>query len=130
MELVVALGVLASLVAFRHLAARRFARGDRRWIWVYFAPTMLVMAYVVWTSIRLWPTHPLETIGLALVGVVSMLLLLRAVRGLAIADGRDVLANPPSAFLNYLIWGALGAPLVLSALLVLLLVTGGLGNTR
>ena len=130
MELVVGLGILASLVAFRHVAARRFARGDRRWIWLYFAPTILVPAYVVWAAIRLWPTSPVATIGLGLVGGVSLLLLLRAVRGLAMADGRDVLANPPPAFLNYLIWGALGAPLVVSVLLLVLLVTGGLGNTR
>lgn len=81
MELVVGLGVLASLVALRHFAARRFARGDRRWIWLYFAPTIPVPAYVVWAAIRLWPTSPVATIGLGLVGVVSLLLLLRAVKG-------------------------------------------------
>ena|ERR1700690_2444784 len=63
---------LAALVVLRVLAGRRLLAGDGRWVWVAFAPTLLIFGFMVVTMAQMLPTVPL----LATPGVLLSALLL------------------------------------------------------
>lgn len=111
-------------------AARRRARGPSRWAWVFFAPAAVPLLAGVWIAIHSWADQPLLTVFLGLVFVPSLLLFLRSAR----QQVSDVLPSDPtwklsSAQFDYIVWTAIGAPIMLAVLLLSLLVTGGLGTS-
>ncbi len=130
MELLVGFALVASLVAVRHFAARHIARGQGRFAWIYFAPTLLAMVCVIWIAVRMWAIQPLAAIALGLIGVPSLFLFVRVVRRMASDAGApDMIGNLSPPLFDYIVWMAIGIPFVLVAGLLLLLVTGGLGNS-
>jgi len=90
-----------------------------------------MMASAVWIVLGTWSSGPVVAIGLALFLVATLVLLVRMVRG--IGDGRwalDQLGELRGPSFDYIVWMAIGAPMVMVVLLVLLLVTGGLTTGR
>jgi len=121
----------AVLVVLRHVAARRAARGDRRFLWLVFGPTFVYAAIFLLAAAKVFQTEPVAGLLMLAIAVVTATLLVRMVfkeasgSGPAVPEGE--LSGP--AF-DFLVWGALGVPLLLAAVLVVMLVTGGLGATR
>ena len=129
-ELFVGGAVIANLVAVRLFAARQIGRGHHRFALVYFAPMLFAMIYIVWIAVGLWAISPLAAMGVGTLGVVSLALLVRLVRGMASGAGNPAtLGDLPSPAFDYIVWMAIGAPMVLVVALLLLLVTGGLNGT-
>ena len=131
MEPLVVIAVVAIWLGLRLFAGRRVAAGQGRFIWVFFGPTFLVLLIAIWFAVRIWATQPLAAVGIALLSVPSAFLLARALRRMAFDIGAPAKTGelPPPMF-DYIVWTAIGAPFVLVVLLLLLLVTGGLGATR
>jgi hypothetical protein len=130
-EALVGLAIVGIWIGVRLFAARRIAAGQGRFVWLYFAPMLLLMTYVLWISVGLWTTHPLMAVGIGLLGVPSLLLLARGVRQMASDAGNpDAIGNLSSSFVDYFVWFGIGVPFVFVAWLLLLLVTGELGNSR
>lgn len=126
-------GLLAvtAVFAVRHLAIRRVAKGDRRFFWLYFAPTLIIFTYLIWIAIGMWKVQPVLSIGIGLVAVVSLVLLARMIRGMAtVGPSPESPGDLASPSFDYIVWMALGAPLLLVVLLLILLVTGGLTYSR
>jgi hypothetical protein len=124
-------GVLAILAVIRHFAARRIGQGHSRSVWLFFGPTIFLLAYPVWIAVRMWTTQPLGAIGLGLFSVATLLLFIRMASQSAHNPGAYTTTGELSgpAF-DYIIWMALGAPLVLVVVLLLLLVAGGLRTSQ
>jgi hypothetical protein len=109
-------------------AARQVARGRRRFAWVFFAPALFGLIYVVWIAIRSWVNQPLMAIVLLLVAVPSLLLFIRMARQRA----SEVLPSDPtwtlsSAHFDYIVWMAIGLPLIAALGLTVLLIAYALG---
>ncbi len=129
MEWLAGLALVTPVIVVRHLAVRRMVKGDRWFAWVYFAPTLMILGYLVWIAIGLWTTQPVAAIGLGVVGGASLVLFVRVVREMASATRTtETIGELTSPFFDYIIWAAIGAPMVLVALLLALLVTGALGS--
>lgn len=131
MEPFAGVAALAAWVATLVFASRRRAKGQTRWAWVFFAPNVAVLLYLVWAAVRSWPEQPFLALFLGLIGVPSLLLLIRSAR----KQVSDVLPSDPawtlsSAEFDYIVWTAIGVPFVLVAFLLVLLVTGGFGTQR
>jgi hypothetical protein len=130
-EWVVGLGILAILVVARHIAARRVAKGDRRFAWLFFAPTLLMFSYLLWISATMWRIQPLVSIGVGLVAAVSLVLLARVARGMATGrETPELLGDLRGPSFDYLIWTAIGLPMLMVVVLVILLATGAFTNSR
>jgi uncharacterized membrane protein len=130
-EALVGLALGACWLATWILAARQVARGRRRFAWVFFAPGLFGMAYVVWIALRAWADQPLMAIVLGLIAVPSLLLFIRMARQRA----SGVLPSDPtwklsSAEFDYIVWIAVGLPFVAVVGLVLLLIASALGAFR
>ena len=96
-----------------------------------FAPTALLMIYVLWIPVGLWATHPLIAVGIGLLGVPSLVLFTRGMRRMAADAGNaDVVGNLSSSFSDYFIWFGVGVPFLFAALLLVLLITGELGSSH
>jgi hypothetical protein len=129
--LFVGVALLGTWVGIRHYAARRIAAGQGQFVWLAFAPTTLLMISVLWIAVGLWATHPLMAVGIGLIGVPSLVLFTRGMRRMAADAGNaDVAGNLSSSFSDYFIWFGVGVPFVFAALMLLLLVTGDLGNSH
>ena len=122
---------LVGLVVLRLLAARRVVRGDRRFVWLVFAPTLWFAFGLIWISVTLLTVQPVAGLFFGAVSVIGAILLVRMVRALATASGSPDQSGPTSGPAeDFLVWGALGLPLLTSVALIVLLITGELGNTR
>jgi magnesium-transporting ATPase (P-type) len=118
------------MTRLRRLASANVTRrGDqttnvRKWlVWIVFAPGIFTMSWVSWIALRTWSEHPLEAIILALIAVPSLLLLIRMAR----QRGSQVLPSDPTwslsaAQFDYIVWIAIGLPVVLIVGLLLLFV--------
>jgi hypothetical protein len=112
-------------------AARQVAKGRRRFTWVFLAPGLFGLTYVVWIALRSWASQPLTAIVLGLVAVPSLLLFVRMARQRA----SDVLPSDPnwtlsSAHFDYIVWMAIGLPFVAVLGLIVLLIARALGTFR
>ena len=130
-EPLIGLAVLVTWLGIKVFAARRVVRGHHRFAWVFFAPALFGMVFVVWLAIRSFAAQPLLAIILGLVGIPSLVLLLRTARQRA----SHVLPSDPtwelsSAHFDYIVWMAIGLPLVLVTGLLLLLIGGALGTSK
>ena len=131
MDVLVGVALLGIWIGVRHYALRRIAAGQGRFVWLAFAPTALLMIYVLWFAVGLWATHPLMAVGIALLGVPSLVLLTRGMRRMASDAGNaDVGGNLLSSFSGYFIWFGIGVPFLFAAFLLVLLITGELGNSH
>jgi hypothetical protein len=129
-EVVVGVALLGIWIGVRHYAARRIAAGQGRFVWLAFAPTALLMIYVLWIAVGLWATHPLMAVGIGLIGVPSLVLFTRGMRRMAADAGNaDVAGNLSSSFSDYFIWFGIGVPFVFAASLLVLLITGELESS-
>jgi hypothetical protein len=131
MEPLAWVAVGAGYFAIMALGARQLARARRRWVWVFLAPAGVVLLYMVWIAVRNWPDQPVLAIFLGLIGVPSLILFIRSAR----RQISDPLPSDPSWTLSseqfdYIVWTAIGVPLVTVVLLLVMLVTGGFGTSR
>lgn len=69
---------LAAFVALRVLAGRRLLAGNGRWVWVAFAPTLVIFGFMVVVMAQMLPTAPLLAIPGVLLSALLLGLLLRA----------------------------------------------------
>ncbi len=130
-DLPAGLALFAVAVTIAVFALRRAGRGERRWLWVLFAPVAATQLYLVWTALQTWTEEPALATVLCIVGVTSFVLFLRSARS-RVADG---LPSDPdwtlsSAGFDYIVWTALGVPMLLAGFLLLWLVTGGFGSAQ
>jgi hypothetical protein len=130
-EVLAGVALIGIWIGIRHYAARRIAAGQGRFVWLAFAPNVLLLMYVLWIAVGLWVTHPLIAVGIGLLAVPSLALFTRGMRRMAADTGKaDVGGNLVSSFSDYFIWFGIGVPFVFAVLLLLLLITGELGNSH
>ena len=130
MEWLVGIAFVAALLVVRWIAIRRIAGGDGRFAWIYFAPTLLVMAWLIWMSIGMWAVQPIAAIGVGILGAVSLLLLSRAIARMASDAGTpDAIGELSPPMFDYIIWLSVGVPLLLIIGLLILLLSGALGKS-
>jgi hypothetical protein len=123
-----ALAVAVGLVAVQMFALHRVRGGHRRWIYLGFAPAAVLMLQGFWPDADQWSRGPVLAVVELLVGLTTLSLLVLLARKIETAPSPDVLADPPRELFAFFIWGALGVPLILAALLLVMLATGGLGR--
>jgi hypothetical protein len=124
-----AFGVAVVLAIVRHLGARRFARGDRRYAWVVFAPTLAGLAFLVVMSFHIWTFSPPAAVFAGLVGATSLILLVRVVRQTAsTATAPEAIGELSSQGFDYIVWMAIGLPFLFVVFMLVALVTGAFGS--
>ena len=127
-EPLVGLALVAGWLGIWIFAARQVARGRRRFAWVFFAPTLFVLVYAVWIALRSLAVQPTMAIVLGLITVPSLLLFIRMARhrasGVLVSDPTWKLS--PAEF-DYIVWMAIGIPLLAVIGLILLLIGYALG---
>src|ERR1700690_2698010 len=69
---------LAAVVGLRLFAGRRLHAGQGFWVWVAFAPTLVIFGFLLVTMAQLLPTAPLLAIPGVLLSDLLLGLLLRA----------------------------------------------------
>jgi len=124
----IVVGLVAGLIAVRHVAVRRIERGQGIYVWIYVAPTALAMTYVIWLAAQMWVADPIPALLLILVAVPSLMLFARMVRRMAADAGSESTGELSSPAFDYRVWMAIGMPTIFIIGLVLLLVTGKLGE--
>ena len=130
MEWPVGIALVAAVIVVRRIAIRRIAAGDGRFAWVYFAPTLLIVAWLVWISIGMWAVQPLLAVGAGVVAAVSLILLGRTVGRMASDAGTPGAIGELSApMFDYIVWTSIGVPVVLIVGLLILVVSGALGKS-
>jgi hypothetical protein len=89
--------VLVAIVPLRLFAGRQVRAGRGRFVWVIFAPTLLVTAAPLWVAAVLFPTQPLLAVFLAIGGLVFLgllvLLLIRVSGGVSAAAPGEARAD-------------------------------------
>ena len=98
---------------------RRSAKGDNRLTWVVHAPLLFSGLAMIWAGITMASSHLALGGGLALVGAITTVLVARALRAapagyMSEANARGL----PGQWFDYLIWTALGVPIVISILVL------------
>lgn len=69
---------LAAVVVLRLFAGRRLLAGGGRWVWVAFAPTLVIFGFLVVAMAQLLPSAPLLAIPGVLLGTLLLGLWVRA----------------------------------------------------
>lgn len=125
----IVVAVVAGLIIVRHFAIRRIANGQRRFVWVYFAPTIFVMTYLIWIPVRMWTDQPAAAIALGLLGIPSLLLFVRMLRRMATDAGTsEMIGDLSPPYFDFIVWTAIGVPMLLVIGLIVLAVSGKLGG--
>ena len=131
MEWILVAAAVVAVVLVRHFAAGRVARGDPQFVWLLFAPTLLVAFAMLWVSVTLLTVQPVLGLFVGVVSVIGAILLVRMVRAMASpSESKAELGDVSGPAFDYIVWGAIGAPFILVVALIVLLITGGLGDTR
>jgi hypothetical protein len=129
-EPVLIVAAVATLVGLRLFAIRRIARGQRAFVWLYFAPALIASLVLLWETIILATTQPLASLAVGFVSVVTLIMLGRTLLRWSRKTGMDSSDATSGPFLDYLVWSLLAVPLILGIVLVLLAVGGGLTTSR
>ena len=126
MELATFIGLGALLILVRHLAARRVAGGDGRFVWLVFLPSMLGCAALVVIGAQTAGTTPIIGIAGVVVGLVFVVAMIKtfatmSARISALPTGGDITEAVTDPLANFaLLWGVLLAVLALVAVIVLI----------
>lgn len=67
-----------AFVALRLVAGRRLLAGQGRWVWVVFAPTLVIFGFMIVAMVQLVPSAPLLAIPGVLLGALLLGLWVRA----------------------------------------------------
>lgn len=134
-QIVVILVAIGGYIGLRHIAAKRVAEGDTRWLWVVFGTPIVAGLVLLMTSVPMLASSPLMAVLVAVVGVVvagaGALLVRRMQRASAGAttpqQRLDAISGPIAD--HMLLWGGAIA-LMAVALLIGVLVIGISGGFR
>jgi hypothetical protein len=115
---VVGIAVVAVLVLLRYFAARRVAARQGQFVWLAFAPTLIVAIVIIWTAVQMLATEPIVGVVILIAGGIY---LAGAVRFLARLSRSVSTAGPQDD-----IMAAMTEPLAdyMSTLIGLLLIGG------
>ena len=126
MEQAAFIGLGALLILVRHLAARRVAGGDGRFVWLVFLPSMLGCAALIVIGAETAGTSPIVGIAMAAVGLVFVVAMIKmflamSARVSAMPPGGDITEALTDPLANFaLLWGVLLAVIALVAVIVLI----------
>ena len=96
-----------------------------------YIPAILGGAVTVWAGLRLATTSLLVGLPLVAVGAVTVVLVVRLMLGrLAAPDGTTPTGDLSGPYFDYIIWVALGVPMLVILALAILLITGGASSGR
>jgi hypothetical protein len=104
----------------------------RSWIVaLVYVPALLGGAVVLWAGLRIATTDLLVGLPLIGVGVVTVILLVRVMLGSRAApDGTTPTGDITGAYFDYIVWVALGVPMLAVLALAILVITGGASTGR
>jgi hypothetical protein len=114
--------VIVLYLVVRHWAARRLMKGDRRGIWILFAPAIGGATVAVLAGVRIATVSPVLGGVVIVVGAVTLTLLVRAL----LVDPAALTSGVPETWVRYFVWASLGAPIVLALALLAAAITGQL----
>jgi hypothetical protein len=96
-------------------------------VWLLFAPTLFFAFALIWVSLNLLTVQPVPGLFFGAVSVIGAILLARMVRAMASAPGsQDAWGLTSGPAEDFLVWGALALPLLITVALIVLLITGEL----
>ena len=102
---------------------RRSAKGEHRFTWLVHAPLLFGGLAMIWAGITMASSNLGLGGGLALVGAITTLLVARALRAAPAGYMSDAYARGlPEQWFDYLIWTAIGVPLVIAGMALLMAV--------
>ena len=117
-RLILAIAGVAYFVAVLW-AARRSARGDSRFTGLVYVPVLLGGLVGIWAGISVASSNLAFGLVLVLTGAITVVLLVRAWRAAPASPISHAHAGGmPESWVDYLIWTAIGAPIVLAVLLL------------
>jgi hypothetical protein len=127
-ELALGIAVVILLIGIRHVGARRLVAGNPRGAWLVFLPTLGFACLFVGVGVMIVARVGMVGIPIAVVATVSLLLLVRAVRASAGTTGTpaESAALGEGPWFDYIVWGAVGMPILIVVVILLLAITGGL----
>jgi hypothetical protein len=126
--LIVGAVVLISVLGgARFVAIRRAAVGDDRFVGLFCMPTLLGGVVVMWAGLKVAGTSlPIGLLILAGGGVTTVLVARMIVTGPTIARRMVSSGDLSGPYFDYIIWLAIGLPMLLLVGLVILAIGGGL----
>ena len=123
--------VLATLVLWvaRRFAARQMARGRAQYIWLFFAPTLIGNIAIMGVGLYVTTKAVVVGVAIAVVSAVTFALQVRMLRRQAVATPAELSTGDisPEA-LNYILWMAVGLPMLLAIGIVILALSGALNR--
>jgi hypothetical protein len=123
----VAIVVVVAVVGVRFVGVRRAAAGDDRFIGLLYVPTLLGGVVVMWAGVRVAGTSlPVGLMILAIGGVTTVLVARMIVGGPTIARRLTSSGDLSGPYVDYIIWLAIGLPMLMGLGLVILAIMGGL----
>lgn len=118
-RLILAVAGAAYLIAVLW-AVRRSAKGDTRFTGLIYVPMGLALS---WAGITVASSNLALGVVMALAGAITVLLLVRALRASpAVPLSPEHAGGVPEQWVDYLIWTAIGVPIVLALLALVIAV--------
>jgi hypothetical protein len=100
---------------------RRSAKGDNRFAWLVNVPLLFGGLAMIWAGINIAPSNIALAVVMVLVGAITTVLIVRAIRAAPAGYASDAYAQGmPEQWVDYLIWAAIGVPLLLAAVALLI----------
>ena len=119
--------VFAVLVGLRFVAVREHANGNTRFVGLFFLPLLPGGIVMTLAGLGMVGKNPFPGLVLLAIGAITTALVARMiVRAPSMAQESTMTGDVPGPALDYIIWFAIGVPMLFVALLLILLITGGL----
>jgi hypothetical protein len=126
--LIIAVATMALWVA-RRFALRQMARGRTQYIWLFFAPTLVWSFAVIGVGLYVTTKASVVGVAIAVLGAVTFALQVRMLRHQTMSTPAELSTGDisPEA-IDYIIWMAVGLPMVFAIGLVILGLSGALSR--
>ena len=103
--------VFAVLIGLRVLAIREGAKGNTRFVGVFFVPVLLGGVVMTLAGLGMVSKNAFPGVVLLVIGVITTALVARMiVRAPSMAQESSVTGDIPGPMLDYVIWAAIGRP--------------------
>ena len=115
------LAVAGAFIVAMLWGARRSARGDTRFNWLFVVPLLAGGLVLIWAGTRVASANLGMGAVMVVTGAITVVLLIRGLRASPSSPMSAAHAGGlPEPWFDYLIWTAIGVPIVLAVLALVL----------